>query len=269
MAVVGQGTWNMERDRRAEAIAALRLGLDRGMTHIDTAELYGSGEVEELVGEALTGRRGEAFLVSKVLPQHATYEGTLRACEKSLRRLRTDRLDCYLLHWPGRHPLAETLRAFERLEREGKILSWGVSNFDVGHLDEALAIAGADRIACNQVLYHLDERSAEHDVLPWCSRHRVAFVAYSPFGAGRFPSARTERGRVLVEVARARGATARQVALAFLLRSPEVLAIPKASTAMHVAENAASGDVALTDDEIKRLDSAFPRGRKPASLPTL
>ncbi|HXX70080.1 MAG TPA: aldo/keto reductase [Polyangiaceae bacterium] len=266
VAVVGQGTWKMEHDRRDRAIAALRRGLDLGMTHVDTAELYGSGEVEELVGEALAGRRAEVFLVSKVLPQHASYEGTLRACENSLRRLRTDYLDCYLLHWPGNHPLSETLRAFDRLQRDGKIASWGVSNFDVEDLEEARAIAGADRIACNQVLYHLDERGVEHDVLPWCVRHRVALVAYSPFGAGRFPSDRTERGRNLSEVARDRGATPRQIALAFLLRNPAVLAIPKASTLSHVSENAGGAEIALTDEEIRIVDSAFPRGRAPTSL---
>lgn len=259
----------MELDRRAQAIEALRRGLDLGMTHIDTAELYGSGNVEELVGDALAGRRSEVFLVSKVLPQHASFEGTLRACEKSLRRLRTDHLDCYLLHWPGSHPLSETVRAFDRLQQDGKILSWGVSNFDVENLEEARAIAGAEQIACNQVLYHLDERGVEHAVLPWCERHRVALVAYSPFGAGRFPSERTERGRALAELARARGATPRQIALAFLVRHPAVLAIPKASTEAHVVENAGAGDLELSDQEIRVIDSAFPRGRAPVSLPTL
>jgi diketogulonate reductase-like aldo/keto reductase len=249
----------MERDDRDEAIAALRRGLDLGMTHIDTAELYGSGEVETLVGEAIAGRRDDVFLVSKVVPEHASYEGTLRACEKSLRRLRTDRLDCYLLHWPGRHPLAETIRAFEDLEREGKIRSWGVSNFDVGDLDEALSIAGPSRIACNQVLYHLDERAIEKAVLPWCARHSVALVAYSPFGAGRFPAASSPRGRVLAEIARARGATPRQVALAFLARDRNVLNIPKAARVAHVEELAGAGDIVLSGDELERLDVAFPR----------
>jgi diketogulonate reductase-like aldo/keto reductase len=165
--VIGLGTWKMERDDRGGAIAALREGLDRGLSHIDTAELYGDGAVESLVGEAIEGRRDDVFLVSKVSPEHATYEGTLRACEKSLRRLRTDRLDCYLLHWPGPHPLAETVRAFEALVGQQKIRSWGVSNFDVGELDDALAAGGPGRIACDQVLLHLDERSVERAVLPW------------------------------------------------------------------------------------------------------
>src|SRR5580692_151024 len=194
---IGQGTWNMERDNKSGAIAALRRGLDLGMTHVDTAEMYGSGKVEELVGEALAGRRQEAFLVSKVLPQNASYEGTLRACEKSLRRLRTDHLDSYLLHWPGSHPLEDTIRAFEKLERDGKIRSWGVRNFDVSDLNEALEIAGPGRIACNQVLYHVDERAIEHAVLPWCRIHGVALVAYSPFGSGSFPSESSPRGKVL------------------------------------------------------------------------
>jgi diketogulonate reductase-like aldo/keto reductase len=264
--VIGQGTWKMERDDRTQAIAALRRGLDLGLAHVDTAELYGSGVVEELVGEAIAGRRDELFLVSKVVPEHATYEGTLRACDKSLRRLRTDRLDCYLLHWPGRHPLAETIRAFEQLRRDKKILSWGVSNFDVAELDAALEIAGPGRIACNQVLYHLNERSVERAVLPWCAKHGVALVAYSPLGAGSFPSERTARGRLLAEVARARGATPRQVALAFLLRHPAVLTIPKAARVAHVEEIAGAADLVLADDEVRRIEVAFPRADS-GSLP--
>src|SRR5580693_4741102 len=221
IAAIGQGTWNMERDDKSGAMGALRKGLDLGMTHVDTAEMYGSGKVEELVGEAVAGRRQEAFLVSKVLPQNASYEGTLRACEKSLRRLRTDHLDSYLLHWPGSHPLEDTIRAFEKLESDGKIRSWGVSNFDVSDLDEALEIAGPGRIASNQVLYHLEERAIEHAVLPWCRTHGVALVAYTPFGQSAAPfDARTRQGAVLDQIARAHGATARQVALRFLLRHP-------------------------------------------------
>lgn len=266
--VVGQGTWKMEGDDRDEAIVALRHGLDLGLTHIDTAELYGSGVVEEMVGDAIAGRRDDVFLVSKVVPQHATFEGTVRACDQSLRRLRTERLDGYLLHWPGPHPLAETIRAFDSLEREGKIRSWGVSNFDIAELDEALAIAGPGRIACNQVLYNLNERTVERAVLPWCARHRVTLVAYSPFGSGRFPSERTAGGRVLRDVARSRGATPHQVALAFLLRHPRVVTIPKAARAAHVDDIAGAGDLVLTDDEIRRIDAAFPRSDR-QSLPTL
>jgi diketogulonate reductase-like aldo/keto reductase len=267
--VIGQGTWKMEHDDRAEAIRALRRGLDLGLTHVDTAELYGSGEVERLVGEAIAERREQVFLVSKVVPEHATYQGTLRACEQSLRRLRTDWLDCYLLHWPGRHPLADTIRAFEHLKEQGKIRSWGVSNFDVAELDEALSLAGAASIACNQVLYHLDERAIEAAVLPWCARHSVALVAYSPFGAGRFPPANSPRGRVLAEIARERGASPHQVALAFLARDPHVFAIPKAAQTQHVEDVAAAGSLVLTEDELRRIDAAFPRPHKGSRLPVL
>jgi diketogulonate reductase-like aldo/keto reductase len=266
--VIGQGTWNMERDGRAAAAAALRAGLDLGMTHIDTAEMYGAGRVEELVGEAIAGRRDQVFLVSKVLPENASRAGVRRACEASLRRLRTDRLDCYLLHWPGRHPLPDTIAAFEELRREGKIRSWGVSNFDVDELERAAAIAGAERIACNQVLYHLEERTIEHAVIPWCVARGIAVVGYSPFGSGRFPGARTRGGRVLAEIAAAHGATPRQVALAFLVRARGVFTIPKAARAAHVAENARAGELVLSADDVERLDAAFPRGRR-RGLPIL
>ena len=254
---------------RATAIAALRRGLDLGMTHIDTAEMYGAGRAEELVGAAIAGRRDEVFLVSKVLPEHASRRGTLVACERSLARLRTDRLDVYLLHWRGEHPLEDTVGAFDQLQREGKILAWGVSNFDVPDLDEIHAIAGDGRIVCNQVLYHLQERAIEHAVLPWCEAHGVVVVAYSPFGHGRFPGPRTKGGRVLHEIAVAHGATPRQVALRFLVRRPSVFAIPKASNPEHAAENAAAGDLQLTDAELARIDRAFPRGPRPRALPTL
>ena len=231
VARIGQGTWFIEDAHRDIAIAALRRGLDLGMTHIDTAELYGGGAAEELVGEAIAGRRNEVFLVSKVLPENASQSGTRLACERSLARLDTDRLDCYLLHWRGRHPLEETIAGFEDLQRAGKILSWGVSNFDVPDLRDALAIAGQGegRLACNQVLYHLQERAIEHAVLPWCERHGVAVTAYSPFGHGNFPGSGTEGGRVLAKIAAAYEATPRQVALAFLTRRPSLFAIPKAS----------------------------------------
>jgi diketogulonate reductase-like aldo/keto reductase len=268
VASIGQGTWNMERDDRASAVAALRRGLDLGLTHVDTAELYGSGHVEELVREAIAGRRDEVFLVSKVMPSHASYEGTLRACEKSLRRLGTDRLDAYLLHWPGSHPLADTIRAFEELERSRKIRAWGVSNFDVGDLEQALAIAGPRRIACNQVLYHLNERAVESRVLPFCAKHGIALVAYSPFGAGRFPSEHSAGGKAMAEVARGRAATPHQVALAFLLRDPHVLAIPKAARMEHVEDIAAAVGLTLTDAEAARVAAAFPRTDR-GSLPTL
>ncbi|HUI17710.1 MAG TPA: aldo/keto reductase [Alphaproteobacteria bacterium] len=265
--VIGQGTWNMERER-GNAVAALRRGIERGMTHIDTAEMYGSGRVEEIVGEAIKGRREGLYLVSKVLPENASRKGTIEACERSLKHLGTDRLDCYLLHWPGRHPLADTIAAFESLREAGKIASWGLSNFDAGELEKALAIAGPGKIACNQVLYHLEERAIEHGVLPWCADHGVALVAYSPFGSGRFPAAGSAGGRVLAAIAEKHRATARQVALAFLTRHPAVFAIPKAAKVEHVAENAAAGRVTLSPAEIAELERAFPRGRK-RGLPML
>ena len=267
--VIGQGTWYMERDGRREAVGALRAGLDAGMTHIDTAEMYGSGRVEELVGEAITGRRREVFLVTKVLPQNATYQGVLRSCEASLRRLGTDHLDVYLLHWPGRHPLEETIRAFTQLVRDGKTRFWGVSNFDVDELEEALRIAGPHRIACNQVVYHLKERAIEHAVLPWCEAHEIAVVAYSPFGSGDFPSPRSEGGKALQEIAVARDATPRQVALAFLTRRNSVFAIPKASEIVHVRENAGADAVTLHPEDLRRLDDAFPLGSRPRELPMI
>ena len=265
--VVGQGSWNMERERAA-AIAALRRGIELGMTHIDTAEMYGSGRVEEIVGEAIKGRRERLYLVSKVLPENASRKGTVEACERSLKRLGIERLDCYLLHWPGRHPLAHTIEAFEHLREAGKIASWGLSNFDAAELEKALAIAGPGKIACNQVLYHLEERAIEHEVLPWCRRHGVAVVAYSPFGSGRFPGARTDGGRALAAVAEKRSATPRQVALAFLTRDPAVFAIPKAAKAAHVEENAAADRLTLAEAEIAALERAFPRGKK-RGLPML
>jgi diketogulonate reductase-like aldo/keto reductase len=266
--VIGQGTWYIERGDRKTAVAALRRGLDLGMTHIDTAEMYGSGRAEEIVGEGIAGRRNEVFLVSKVLPQNASRRGTIAACEQSLKRLKTDRLDCYLLHWRGNEPLADTIAAFGQLRSAGKILSWGVSNFDVSDLEEVLQIAGRGQIACNQVLYHLKERAIEHAVLPWCEAHGVALVGYSPFGHNDFPVQSSAGGRVLEEVAAAHGATARQVALAFLVRRPSLFTIPKAADPDHAKENAAAGKLRLSAAEIARLEEAFPRSRSRA-LPML
>ena len=269
VSVIGQGTWYLEQAEGKSAIATLRHGLDLGMNHIDTAELYGSGAAEDLVGEAIAGRRDEVFLVSKVLPQHASRSGTLAACEHSLRRLRTDRLDCYLLHWRGGHPLRETVAAFEELRRDGKILAWGVSNFDADDLDELFAIDSESRAACNQVLYHLQERAIEHAVLPWCESHGVAVVAYSPFGHDSFPTPSSPGGRVLAEAARAHNVTPRQIALAFLTRRPSTFAIPKASRPSHAEENAGAGSITLSEEEIERIDKAFPRGPRPGSLPMI
>jgi diketogulonate reductase-like aldo/keto reductase len=265
--VIGQGTWYIDRGDRKRAVAALRRGIDLGMTHIDTAEMYGDAEL--VVAEAIAGRREEIFLVSKVLPSNASRRGTIIACERSLARLKTDRLDCYLLHWRGSYPLEETAAAFEQLVSAGKIRSWGVSNFDTGDLEEMLAVAGEGKIACNQVLYHLQERAIEHAVMPWCKQHGIAVVAYSPFGHNDFPSPRSKGGEVLQKIAQAHGATPRQVALSFLTREPYLFAIPKASTPEHAAENAGAGDLVLSKDEIAAIDRAFPRGPKPRSLPML
>lgn len=260
--VIGYGTWQLELDDRASAIAAIRRAVELGATHIDTAELYGRGRVEEMVAEALAGGlRDRVYLASKVLPENASFDGTIAACERSLRRLATDRLDLYLLHWRGRHPLEETFRAFERLRAAGKVLAWGVSNFDTDDLDEALAVAGEGRIACNQVLYHLKDRTIEHGVLPWCEQHQVALVAYSPFGCGDFPAPASAGGRVLEAIARARGVTAHAVALAFLCRRPAVFAIPKSAHPERVTANCAAGALSLDAGEIARIEQAFPLGR--------
>ncbi len=268
VAAIGQGTWYIETAERRSAIAALRRGLDLGMSHIDTAEMYGSGQAEEVVAEAILGRRDEVFLVSKVLPQHASRNGTVAACENSLARLKTDRLDCYLLHWRGSHPLEETIAGFERLQREGKIRSWGVSNFDVADLEEVVSIAGEGSVACNQVLYHLRERTIEHAVIPWCEEHGVAVVGYSPFGHSvSFFGPKRAAGRVLNEIAAAHDATPRQVALRFLIRRPSLFAIPKASSPAHAAENAGAGDLMLTAREIDLIDEAFPLDRHRRRLP--
>ena len=267
--VIGQGTWYQEEDDPATALAALRRGLSLGMVHIDTAEMYGSGAAERIIGQAIAGRRDDVFLVSKVLPQHASRDGAVAACEASLARLGTDRLDCYLLHWRGAYPLQDTVAAFEQLLGEGKILSWGVSNFDVSDLEEVLAIGGEGGPVCNQVLYHLRERAVEHAVLPWCEKYGLAVVGYSPFGHGDFPGPDTVGGRVLGRIAHAHHATARQVALRFLVRRPELFTIPKASSPEHVAENARAGDIRLTEAEIEEINRTFPLGRRPGVLPTL
>ena len=267
--VIGQGTWFIEQARHDDAVSSLRLGLDLGLTHIDTAEMYGDGAAEEVVADAIAGRRDEVFLVSKVLPWNASRQGTIDACEESLARLGTDRLDCYLIHWRGQHPFEETFAALEQLEAAGKIRSYGVSNFDVDDLEEAYEIVGAGRLACNQVLYHLNQRAIEHEVLPWCADHGVAVVAYSPFGHDAFPGPRSKGWKTLQALARKHSATERQIALAFLTRNSGVLTIPKAFRPDHVNDNAGAGRIALDDDDTAALDAAFPRGRKPGHLPML
>ncbi len=263
--IIGLGTWNLEQSPRAEALAAVRAALDAGATHIDTAEMYGQGRVESLLGEALVGRRAEVVLVSKVLPDNASRAGTVAACERSLRRLRTDHLDLYLLHWEGPHPLSDTIEAFEHLVDSGKIRAWGLSNFDVDGLDAARRIAGPGRITANQVLYHLGERAIEHAVAPWCAAEGVAMIGYSPFGSGAFP----DGAPVLQSLAAETGASPRQIALAFLTRQPNWLAIPKSANPRRIAENCAAGDLVLSPEQRIRLDAAFPRGPRPPILPTL
>jgi diketogulonate reductase-like aldo/keto reductase len=267
VSVIGQGTWYLDRGDRKRAVDALCRGIDLGMTHIDTAEMY--GDAEPVIAEAIAGKRDRLFLVSKVLPSNASRRGTITACERSLKRLKTDTLDCYLLHWRGSYPLQETVAAFDELVASGKIRCWGVSNFDTDDLNEMLAVAGKGKIACNQVLYHLQERAIEHAVIPWCEARGVAVVAYSPFGHNDFPSPRSKAGETLQTIAEAHGASPRQVALAFLTRKPQVFAIPKASSAEHAADNAAAGTLTLDEREISALDKAFPRGPKPRGLPML
>jgi len=251
---LGIGTWNMERDDRKGAIEAIKRAIELGLVHVDTAEMYGNGAVESLVSEAIAGRRDRIYLVSKVLPRNATYTGAIQACEASLRRLGTDRLDCYLLHWREMQPLGETFRAFEKLREQGKILAWGVSNFDDDDLTEAYRLVGPGKIACNQVLYHLGERSIEHRVVPWCERHGTAIVAYSPLGSrGGFPTS-----PVLAQIARRLGSTPRQIALAFLTRRPSLFAIPKSAHPAHVDELAAADQVVLDDAALAAIEAAFP-----------
>jgi diketogulonate reductase-like aldo/keto reductase len=271
--VIGQGTYELERADRAAAVAALRRGLDAGMELVDTAEIYGGGRVEELVGEALAGRRDEAFLVGKVDPARASRRGTVAACEESLRRLRTDRLDLVLLHWIGPHPLEETVAAFEELVAAGKALAWGLSNVDAGWLDRASEAAEATAgPAADQVLYHLEERAIEHALLPACAERGIAVIAHSPFGAGRFPRRGSRGRRALDAVAAARRAagrptTPRQVALAFLVRHPGVFAIPRTADPAHAADNAAAGDLTLTAEEIAHLAAAYPLGPPRPGVP--
>lgn len=252
---------------RAESVRALVAGLEHGLVHIDTAEMYGDGACEEIVADAVRtwgGKRDELFIVTKVLPSNASRAGTRKALEQSLRRLRTEYVDCYLLHWRSRVPLEETLGALLDLQREGKTRSIGVSNFDEDDIEECVRIAGSgNQLACNQVLYHLEERAIEHAVIPTCHKHGVAVVAYSPFGSGHFP-----KSDVLERIAAAHGATARQVALAFLTRNG-CLAIPKASKVAHVVDNAGALHLELSDDDIRAIDAAFPRGAKPTTLPTI
>ncbi|MES2758471.1 MAG: aldo/keto reductase [Pseudomonadota bacterium] len=253
--VLGQGTWNMGEspDNRASEIEALRFGIDAGMKVIDTAEMYGDGAAEELVGQAIAGRRSKAFLVSKVLPQNATRAGTIAACEQSLRRLETDHIDLYLLHWRGRVPLAETLEGFETLLRTGKIRSWGVSNFDTADMTELVGLHGGPAVQTNQVLYNLMRRGIEYDLLPWCGQRHIPVMAYSPLEQSRLLGDDTLR-----RIAKDYGATPAQIALAWALRGDGVIAVPKAGTTAHVRQNLLALDLALSAGDLAALDRAFP-----------
>ena len=237
---------------------ALRAGIDLGLTHIDTAEMYGDGRAEELVGQAIAGRRDDIFLVSKVLPSHASYEGTLRACEQSLARLGTDHLDLYLLHWESRYPIGETMRAMERLIEQKQIRFAGVSNFDVAQVEAAQAAMRHHRLTANQVLYHMRERGIERKLSPYCHQHGIAVVGYTPFGRAAFPSAKSDGGKVLDAVARRNGRTVRQVILNFLTRLPNTFTIPKASSVEHTKENAGGAGWTLPAEDVRAIDRAFP-----------
>jgi diketogulonate reductase-like aldo/keto reductase len=262
VSAIGQGTWYMG-DRKSEAareIAALQLGIDLGMTLIDTAEMYADGGAERIVAQAVSGRRDEVFIVSKVYPHNASRSGVPAACERSLKRLNTDRIDLYLLHWRGGHPLAETVSAFEALRRAGKIRNWGVSNLDVSDMEELTRAQGGEHCAANQVLYHPASRGIEYELLPWCEQRGVAIMAYSPLA---HTTSRLLRSPPLVAVAQRHGVTPAQVALAWGLRFPHVISIPKASDPGHVRENAAAIDVMLTEQDLAEIDAVHrPPGRK-------
>lgn len=253
--VLGQGTWKMgeDRRRRADEVAALKLGLDLGITLIDTAEMYASGGAEEVVAEAIAGRRDETFLVSKVLPSNASRAGVKRACEASLKRLSTDRIDLYLLHWPGSVPLSETVGAFETLKREGKVRHWGVSNFDTDEMEDLVGLPSGGNVQTNQVLYNLSRRGPEFDLAPWCAERGIPLMAYSPVEQGAL--ARNAR---LEAVAARHNATAAQIALAWVMAQQGVIAIPKAGRQEHVRQNAAALDIKLTPEDFADLDRAFP-----------
>jgi diketogulonate reductase-like aldo/keto reductase len=266
--VLGQGTWYMGEDprRKQGEVAALRLGMELGMGLIDTAEMYGEGGAEEVVGEAIAGRRDEVFLVSKVYPHNADRRGVAAACERSLRRLGTDRLDLYLLHWRGSVPLAETLDAFEALKRDGKILEFGVSNFDLPDMREAAALPAGAQVAANQVLYNLMRRGIEWDLLPWCRQHGVPVMAYSPLESGAADQARLLGNAALFAVAARHGATPAQIALAWVLHQDGVVAIPKAVDPGHVRANRAAADIVLTAQDTAELDAAFAPPRRRVAL---
>jgi diketogulonate reductase-like aldo/keto reductase len=255
-----------ERARAAkDEVAALKLGIEQGMTLIDTAEMYGNGAAEELVAEATAGQRDRLFIVSKVYPHNASRAGVPAACERSLKRLRTDRIDLYLLHWRGSHPLQETVEAFEKLRAEGKIRYWGVSNFDTGDMQELVRLPGGTHCATNQVLYHVGTRGIEYDLLAWSTEHKLPLMAYSPVGQG----GRLLQSKALAAVAKRHDATPAQVAIAWTMRHGNVISIPKASDPRHVRENAAAGAIALTDEDLAAIDAAHPAPNRKQSLDIL
>lgn len=263
---LGMGTWQMGenlRNRQSE-VEALRHGLDLGISLIDTAEMYGEGGAEDVIAQAIVNRRSEVFLVSKVYPHNASKKGAIAACERSLKRLKTDYLDGYLLHWRGSIPFSETLDAFQSLQQAGKIRSYGVSNFDVKDMQEALSLKGGDQIVTNQVLYNLKRRGIELNLLPWCRQHNLPIMAYSPIEQGRLLN-----HRVLTAIAQARGVTPAQIAIAWLLHQDNVIVIPKSSRIEHVKQNRAALDLKLSPDELSRLHSAFPTPEKPIPLEML
>jgi diketogulonate reductase-like aldo/keto reductase len=263
---LGIGTWKMGEDvrRRPSEIAALKQAIDLGMTLIDTAEMYGEGASEELIGEAIRGRRQDVFLVSKVYPHNAGRKSAVQACDRSLKRLGVEQIDLYLLHWRGSIPLAETFEVFARLAGEGKIGAYGVSNLDTDDLQEAWAIPAAKNLVTDQILYNLTRRGVEHDLLPWCREHRIPIMAYSPVEQGRLL-----KNRKLIEIARGREATPAQISLAWLLAQPDVIVIPKAGDPAHVSENRMAAEIALTPSEMRELDHAFPRPQQRRPLEML
>ena len=263
VAALGLGTWRMGETAswRAEEIAALRVGIDAGMTLVDTAEMYADGGAEDVLGEAMDGRRDEVFVVSKVYPHNAGARSAVAACERSLRRLRTDRLDLYLLHWRGRIPLAETVTAFERLRRDGKILRWGVSNFDAADIGELLALPDGANCAVNQVMYHVGERGIEWSLLPLCRRHSIRVMAYAPVGEGALL-----RNAKLMRIAGAAGITPAQLALAWLIRHDDIISIPQTSNVAHVLENRAATAITLSPATLAEIDTAFPPPKSASRL---
>jgi diketogulonate reductase-like aldo/keto reductase len=269
--ILGQGTWSMGEAaaRKAQEVRALRLGIDLGMTVIDTAEMYADGGAEEVVGEAIAGRRSEVYLVGKVLPQNASRKGVMAACERSLQRLKVDHIDLYLLHWQGSQPLQETLAGFMELKKAGKIREYGVSNFDTHDMREAARLTGGDEIAANQVLYNLRRRGVEWDLLPWCREREIPLMAYSPLESDRKEQLALLSDPALLSVAAHHGATPAQIALAWLMRDPAVVPIPKAASEAHVKENAGAMAITLRQEDFAALDKAFPPPRRATPLDVL